>query len=68
MDQKWFLERRIDDFTVVDGTLRDMMEISDDEMNKSITKVIRYLNNLFEMPHNEYDEKVLNGIRKRMRK
>lgn len=68
MNQKWFLKRRVDDFNVVDNTLRDMMEItSDDEMNKSITKVIRYLYDLFEMPHNNYDEKVLDEIRKRIK-
>lgn len=66
MDQEDFLKRRVDDFNVVDNTLRDMLEVTISEKRESIVKTIIVLYDLFEMPHNEYDEKVLDEIRKRI--
>jgi len=65
MDKEEFIKRRVDDFNVVDNTLRDMLEITSGVKRESIVKTIIILYNIFEMPHNEYDEKVLDEIKKK---
>ena len=67
MDKKEFLKRRVDDFNVVDNTLRDMADITTGERKESVVKAIIILYDLFEMPHNEYDEKVLDDIRNKFK-
>ena len=67
MDKEEFIKRRVDDFNVVDNTLRDMLEITSGVKRESIVKSIIILYDIFEMPHSEYDEKVLDEIRKRIK-
>ena len=66
MDKEEFLKRCVDDFEVVDNTLRDMADITEGDIHTCIVNVIGYLYDLFEMPEDGFDEKKLNEIRKRI--
>ena len=68
MDKEEFLDRRVDDFEIVDNTLRDMVDVTDGKMHECIVSVIGYLYDIFEMPEDGFDEKRLDEIRKVRRK